>query len=472
MSKQFTAIAILQLVEQGRLTLDDLLCRHYPGAPPAWDKITIRHLLTHTSGIPSCTAIPGFFKTLAKLDRTPREIVALTAGEPLSFEPGTQFEYSNSGFSILGCLVENVSGLTFADYIEKNILTPLGMCDTGQEDNERIIERRAAGYKYVDGCWSNAAYIAMSVPFAAGSYYSTIDDLLRWERALHRAEPVGAETLRAMFKDHGHSYGFAWAIYRQFGRLLWSHCGGINGFSSVISHYPDEELTIVLLANLQAAPVQKMASELAALHFGLAGSQIAVSLDPPLLNDYVGFYQLGPGLVLTVSQEGARLFARATGQPKLELFAKNDHTFFYKVTDAEITFEADGVEPASRLHFHRDNMDRVGRRIDETTARRIEAQWPKRHKAINMDRSTSDAHVGRYRLASKSVLTFSRDGNRYFMHRPGQPRIEFFPETEKDYFAKEIDAQICFEIESDGHARRLLLIEEGLDTPGELMEKG
>ncbi|MGC2392713.1 MAG: serine hydrolase [Methylovirgula sp.] len=367
LTKQFTAAAILQLTERGLLRLDDDIARHYPEAPAHWRGVTLFHLLTHTSGIPSYTSIPGFFREMAQRDLSPREIIALTAHEPLEFPPGTQFKYNNGGYILLGQVIERLSGQTYEDYVRENILLPLGLAGTGYERVAAIIPERVPGYRLRNGQIENAAYIAMSLPYAAGAIYSTVDDLLAWQRALAAEKPIGARSVALMFADHGHGYGFAWGIQRQFGRRHFVHAGGINGFSVVLSHYPYDDLSIVVLANIQAAPVQKIARDLAALYFGVDEAR-EITLDAALLADYAGVYQLAPGRLLRVTQDGARLFVETEEHGQQEFLAKDDHTFVGKMIDWEVFFEADGVEQASRAVLRRGGKELSAVRIADAAS--------------------------------------------------------------------------------------------------------
>jgi D-alanyl-D-alanine carboxypeptidase len=364
LTKQFTATAILQLAEAGKLALEDEISRFVPQAPVAWRGVTLFHLLTHTSGIASYTSIPGFFLQEARIDRTPLEVVALTREEPLSFPPGSQFRYNNTGYTLLGMVIEACSGVSYEDYIKSRILMPCGLADTGYDHDEVILPQRVQGYRYENGRFKNAAYIAMSVPYAAGSLFSTIDDLMAWQRMLTAAQPINADSIALMFADHGHGYGFAWGIQRQFARRNFAHAGGINGFSVVISHYPDDDLLLILLANIQGAPVQKLAHDLAAEFFGCRNEDRAVVLDPALLADYVGLYRLPGDQSLKVSQQGSKLFIESGVQPRLEIIAENDHEFFCPLLDQRLFFEADGVGQAGRVVLRRAGKEIVGTRID------------------------------------------------------------------------------------------------------------
>jgi CubicO group peptidase (beta-lactamase class C family) len=282
LTKAFTAVAILQLQEAGKLSVDDPISKYYAGAPEAWRGITLKHLLTHTSGIPSYTALPGFMARDSKADRTPDEIIQLTRDKPLEFEPGSKYAYDNTGYILLGYVVEKVSGEPYARYVTSHIFEPLGMKASGYDTPEAIIPLRAAGYERRGGQVVNAAYLAMTLPYAAGSLYSTVDDMLIWDQALRSARVLKPESLKAMFTDQGFAYGFGWIIDRKFDRPRISHGGGINGFVTKFDRYQDDGLAIVVLANDTSMPVGSVADELAAAYFdrpprtATAGSEAAV----------------------------------------------------------------------------------------------------------------------------------------------------------------------------------------------------
>jgi D-alanyl-D-alanine carboxypeptidase len=369
LTKQFTAAAILQLMEQGRLALDDLLTKHDPEAPEHWREVRLVHLLTHSSGIPSYTSLPGFFERDADRERTPQEIIALTRDAPLHFPPGSAFKYNNGGYVILGHILERLTGMSYEAYLKRNILRPLGLDDTGYEKTGDALPFRARGYRLANGHFENAAFLAMSLPYAAGSVYSTARDLFAWLRALKAGKPICSASVALMLRDHGHGYGMGFGIQKQFSQPHLVHAGGINGFSVVMSHYPDDDLTILALANIQAAPVQKLACDLAALYFGVEDDK-EISLDPALLADYVGTYRLGKDKVLDkilrVTQEGARLFVEWEGRKTLEAIAQDDHSFKVEPAGWSLSFEADGVSLASKASLTDTGGSWSGPRIEET----------------------------------------------------------------------------------------------------------
>jgi D-alanyl-D-alanine carboxypeptidase len=267
-TKQFTSAAVLLLAERGRLAIDDPIVTHYAEAPPTWAKVTLRHLLSMRSGIPSLSDTPGFWERWSKTHRTPAEAIGLIKDAPLRFEPGSKYEYSNSNHTILGLVIERVSGQTYEAFLRENILDPLGMGDTGLDHNDAVLPRRASGYDLERGRWRNADFVSMTIPFAAGALYSTVDDLLKWDQALYGEALLSAGSLEAMFTNHGGGYGLGWYVGNWLGNRVHTHSGGINGFHAIFCRYPDDRLTVIVLANLYEAPVAWIANELASLHFG------------------------------------------------------------------------------------------------------------------------------------------------------------------------------------------------------------
>jgi D-alanyl-D-alanine carboxypeptidase len=268
-TKSFTAAAILQLVEQGKVSLDAPATTYYQ-LPMAWSGVTVRQLLSHTSGVPSYTDLEGFFGRESRLDHTPQELIGLTAGKQLDFPPGSKFSYDNSGYVILGAIIARVSGMTYADYLTQHLLAPLGMFSTGYDVDTLVLPKRASGYEAGGGgTLLNAPYISMTVPYAAGGLYSTVDDLNRWCKALTTEAVLRTASEHEMFTDQGHGYGFGWFIESSGARPHIYHGGEVNGFVSRVDIYPADKLTLVVLANQSNAPVNLVTDDLADLFLGL-----------------------------------------------------------------------------------------------------------------------------------------------------------------------------------------------------------
>jgi len=268
-TKQFTAMAVMILAEQGKLSVDDPIGKRLDNAPAAWDKIAIRHLLTHTSGIPSYTGFPQMMSRTVRLPASVDEIIATFRDKSLEFEPGEKFTYSNSGYIVLGKIIERASGQDYASFVRQNIFQPLEMNDTGYDQNMAILPHRAAGYARVLGVLANAPYIDMTWPHAAGALYSTVEDLARWDQALSAGKLIGADSYKTMFTPARSSYAFGWFVREREGHKEIGHGGGIHGFSSSILRYPDDKLCVVVLNNVVPTRSEQIGRDLAGIVLGL-----------------------------------------------------------------------------------------------------------------------------------------------------------------------------------------------------------
>jgi len=262
-TKQFTSTAILQLNEQGKLAFTDAACKYLDNCPEAWKPVTIHHLLTHTSGIPSYTAMKEF--PTPKFMRQPLsavEVVMLTKDKPLDFEPGTKYAYDNTGYVLLGVIIEKASGEKYSDYLKKHVFEPLDMQDSGFDVTRTVLKNRASGYSPGPGGLVNADYLDMSLPHAAGSLYSTARDLYRWDRSLYTEKVMSKASKDAAWTPVKNDYGFGWAVKKLHGRSQQGHGGGINGFSTMITRFPDDDAVVIVLSNNQAAPTGIIANAL------------------------------------------------------------------------------------------------------------------------------------------------------------------------------------------------------------------
>jgi CubicO group peptidase (beta-lactamase class C family) len=261
-TKQFTATAILQLAAQGKLSVDDKVSKFVPDSPAAWKDITIHHLLTHTSGIPNFTGFPEYQKDQRETV-TPTQLLSRFKDRPLDFTPGSKFKYSNSGYEVLGFIVEKVSGEKYEDYLKKHIFDPLDMQDSGYDHDTAILKHRAAGYERgKDGKLRNADYLDMSIPYSAGSLYSTVDDLYRWDRALYTEKVLDRDSREKMFTPFLDNYAYGWNVKGEGVDKTISHNGGINGFRTAINRYPGRDACIIVLTNAGTQAVAAMSSGL------------------------------------------------------------------------------------------------------------------------------------------------------------------------------------------------------------------
>jgi CubicO group peptidase (beta-lactamase class C family) len=278
------------------------------------------------------------------LPSPPAETLQRFRNRNLDFDPGTKYSYSNSGYVLLGLIVEKSSGMKYEDYLRAKIFDPLGMKDSGYDHNETVMPHRAAGYEGGAGALRNASYIDMTIPHAAGSLYSTVEDLYRWDQALYTDKllpPAARERLFTPFKGE---YAYGWMIRTADGLQYVEHGGGINGFATYISRVPEKKLVAIALCNVLPGQPAKVVNDLLALALGKTPAGPAlhkeVALEPRILQQYVGEYALG-AMTLTMTLEGGQLYTQLTGQPKLPVFAESETRFFLKVVEATLEFKKD-----------------------------------------------------------------------------------------------------------------------------------
>jgi CubicO group peptidase (beta-lactamase class C family) len=362
-TKQFTAAALLLLEERGKLSTSDPIKKHMPDAPAAWDAITIHHLLTHTSGIPNLTALTEF-AALKGTATTVDKSIAVFRDKPLDFPAGGRMSYSNSGYIVLGHVIEKLSGGSYEAFVRANIFTPLGMADSGYDSNTRLIPRRAQGYQPGPGGFVNAGYVHMSVPHAAGALYSTTADLLKWELALFAGKVVSPASLAKMLTADKNNYAYGVGVQTANGRKVVSHGGSIDGFNTVMSHYPESRVTVVVLANVNSMTPELIASQLGLIAHGdtvrLPTERKEIPM-PAVAATYAGVYEFVPGITMTITHKGNQMFAQLTGQGAIEIYAESEKEFFVKVVDAQISFGGEGGA-ISHLVLHQNGRDQKATR--------------------------------------------------------------------------------------------------------------
>jgi CubicO group peptidase (beta-lactamase class C family) len=260
LTKQFTAMAIMILQAHGRLDVRDSICAHLADCPDAWRPITIHNLLTHTSGLPNYTDF-GDYEATQMLPATPDELVARFRDQPLLFPPGTQYMYENSDYVLLGQIIERVSGQSYGDFLRAAIFEPLGMRDSGVDPGAGG-EGQAIGYRVAGEL---APALDTSTLFAAGSLYSTVEDLYRWDQALYTTKLLPKPLLDAMWTPFMRDYGYGWWIATFNGHREISHPGLIDGFATLYARYPDDQVTVIVLSNISATDAPSISNYIATL---------------------------------------------------------------------------------------------------------------------------------------------------------------------------------------------------------------
>jgi CubicO group peptidase (beta-lactamase class C family) len=365
LTKQFTAAAVLLLQERGKLGVQDAVCKYVENCPAAWQAVTIHHLLTHTSGIPNMTSFPEFRK-VKFFPTTPAQSVAMFRDKPLEFTPGEKFNYSNSGYVLLGHIIERASGKSYADFLRENIFQPLGMKNTGLDMNSAVIKNRAAGYTRGPQGILNAQYIDMTIPFAAGAMYSTVEDLYLWDRALYAGKLIDKKSLELMttpFKD-GYAYGVG--VGEQYGLKTIVHSGGIEGFSTFLTRFADGDGAIIVLSNMDSANSGQVAKRLGALVYAdKVRLPTIISVPPQVLQQYAGRYQTADDAPTEdVSVEGNRLKVKISSEGEFVLVpVAKDEFVMEDEFDARFIFNRDAGGKVDSYKFKVPRFERVSKRL-------------------------------------------------------------------------------------------------------------
>ena len=355
-TKTFTVAAILQLQEQGRLSTSNSVCKYIENCPESWKGITIHHLLTHTSGIPTYTN-PQYMKIPANVrsPHNPLELVMLSRDKPLDFEPGSKYLYDNTGYAFLGAIIEKVSGEKYGDYLRTHIFDPLEMKNSGYDDMVTILQNRASGYELWATGLENARYQDMSVWHAAGAVYSTVRDLYRWDRALYTEKVLTKASLTKAWSPEKDEHGYSWSLQPMAGHKQIGHTGGVIGFESCIARFPDDDAFVVVLSNFEGTNPQGIAHELAMVIFGqkvlAPGERPSIEIDSQVLDRYTGVYTNG-SRTLTVTNEYGRLTIAGSGGIRWQALAASETEFFILEADATYTFVSGDGGRAKELHFN------------------------------------------------------------------------------------------------------------------------
>lgn len=376
LTKQFTAAAILLLEERNQLNTTDSINKYLVDAPLAWNNITIFNLLTHTSGIPNYTKFPDFI-SMTTSAKTPEQQIELFRNKPLEFQPGSSYEYCNSGYVLLGYLIEKISGLSYQDFVVKNIFKPLKMHDSGYDSHSEILLHRASGYEITPSGLHNTDYLDMSIPYSAGSLYSTTQDLLQWQEKLFEGKMISPQLLKKMTQPFKNVYGLGVSVQSFDGHKAITHGGGINGFNTFMIYFPEDKITIIVLANLIALGFvpQSIGLNLAKLAYKTSvvspSERKEILLTPKTLTQFVGSYTLTPQNIYYTTQESTldicvednHLSAQIAGQSKIMLFAETETKFFSKIPDVQIEFLKDKKDNVMGLDLYQDGDHSTGVKV-------------------------------------------------------------------------------------------------------------
>ncbi len=457
-SKQFTAVAILQLMEQGKLGLQDDITKFIPDYPTHGHKITIEHLLTHTSGIQSYTGMKEF-GTISRLDKTPEELIAFFKNQPMEFAPGTKWNYNNSGYFLLGYIIEKLSGKTYPEYVEENIFKPLGMTNSYYGSDSKIIKNRAAAYSKNEKGFINAEPLSMTLPYAAGSLQSTVEDLYKWNQAVQGYKLVKKESLDKAFTPYVLSdgkktdYGYGWSIGKIQGSPTIEHGGGIPGFLTMGTYLPNEDVFVAVFSNCDCNPPEEIATKLAALTIGKPFDYKEMKVDSNELKKLTGVYEMeGGDEKRYISYTDNQLFSQRNRSTKFKIKPYEKDKFFFESMMNTIEFTRNKAGDVDKLIFRNKGEPMIWNKTSKPLPSIIE---------IDVDENILETYVGEYELGPNFILTVSREKNQLITQATGQGKIEIFAETETKFFVKVMDAQLEFIKNVSGKVEKLILTQGG-----------
>ncbi|MDN4056906.1 serine hydrolase [Massilia sp. YIM B02769] len=443
-TKQFTAVGILMLAEEGKLALTDDITRFFPDYPAKGRKITVEHLLTHTSGIASYTSRTDYPLTMGR-DVTPAQMIDSFKNDPLDFEPGTAYRYNNSGYFLLGAIIEKVSGMPYAKFVEQRIFVPLVMKDTAYEGYERSKTAHAAGHTQGAQGYEHSTPLSMSQPYAAGSLVSSVDDLARWDAAVSQGKLLKPASWKRVFTPYtladGKStgYGYGWQVGSLQGVPVVSHGGGINGFSTYALRLPEQKVFVAVLSNADGGVANPgvVASKAAALAMGKPFREFReIALDAATLDRYVGVYEVEKGITRSFRREGEVLVMQRSGRSPMRLKAFSPNGFYLPDGYDWFEFVLDDKGRAASVNQYFDGKELKQPRIGDAPAVRT---------AVKIANEAYDKRVGRYQLAPGFILELSREGDRYYAQATGQGKLEIFAASDTVFFARAVDAEVRFD---------------------------
>ena len=465
-TKQFTASAILKLQEESLLKVTDRLSKFLPDYPRG-DEVTIHHLLTHTSGIHNYTDYPEFASAVETYIEA-EEMIQLFKTDKFDFNPGEKWAYSNSGYFLLGHIIEKVSGQSLENYLKHHFFDPTGMKNTEVHNSKHPPKNEATGYSYsyVAGKPEKAINWDMSRVGGAGNLYSTTQDLYHWNEAIFNNKLLNQNTLKSAFTPvkindgsqgdaFGSQYGYGWMLMEKRGLKEIGHGGGLSGWASYLTRYPQQNLTITILANASPAPnpvPSVLTDRIAEIYLWQQMKPMesfATKKTVDINDDYIGQYDYVGG-IMTITRERNQLFAQLTGQPKAEIFPKSETEFFWKVVDAQITFVRNKEGEVTHVIHHQGGQTLTAPRLEQKSV-------------VQINTAAYSDYVGEYDYGHNAILTVTKEGDRLLAQMTGQPKFEIFPRSETEFFWKVVNAQVTFVKNDKGKVSKIIHHQAGTE---------
>jgi CubicO group peptidase (beta-lactamase class C family) len=373
-SKQFTATAIMILEHEGKLKVEDPISKYVPDVPEAWGQVTLHQLMSHTGGVPENLRI-ALFKGLwpQPIDRD--HLFDHIKKLPLDFKPGEKWSYSNTGYALLGLVIDKVSGMPYGDFLKQRIFDPLEMNDTGVDNRRLVLKHRAHGYGMSNDKLVQALYIDLAQVYSAGSLYSTVEDLLKWDNGLTAGKILPPESLKRMWTPVKDNYGYGWLIVDK-PRTIMTHDGGLPGFITTVARFPNEKVYVTVLCNLEGSAVPRVARDLVRIAmnepYDVPVLRHEARVDPKSLDALVGEYQFDGKRKLSVSRKADELYAQLTGQGRFRILPESELKYFARAEELTIAFTRDEKGAVTGLTLHQNGRDTQAKRLPKDSG---EKSW-------------------------------------------------------------------------------------------------
>ncbi|WP_339726922.1 serine hydrolase [Maribacter stanieri] len=498
-TKQFTAMLILQLAAEGKLDLQAPITTYLPEYPKEnGDKITTHHLLTHTSGIPNYTSFPDFFKNVSRDPYTPEEFTTKFQDMELEFTPGEKFNYSNSGYFLLGVLIENLSGKTYEEMLDEKIFFPLGMKESGFDHHSDILKNRATGYENNGNGFINSPFLDMSIPYAAGSLYATVEDLYLWDQALYTNKLLSQEYMDMYFKPHilafgSFHYAYGWMVGNEaLGNTTDSiavitHGGGINGFNTQISRQLSDKSLIVLLNNTGGAPLGKITQSILGIINDKSYDLPKTPLASKLL-EVIASKGIDAGVAYfeknkdnkdfdvnenEMNQTGYQLLGSDKTKEAIQVFKLNVDAYpkSANVYDsyAEGLMKSGDNKGAIENYTKAVEMNPGNENaIDMLT--KLGVDTSNLTKEFEVPEALLESYIGVYELMPTFKITITKEGKQLKAQATGQPMLDILAKSNDTFYLKEVAAQIQFMKDENGAIESLTLFQNGQELNGKKVE--
>jgi CubicO group peptidase (beta-lactamase class C family) len=493
-TKQFTAVLIVQLAAEGKLDLYAPVSKYLPDySKSSGDKITSHHLLTHTSGIPNYTSFPNFMRDMSREPYEPMEFLKMFADSTLEFTPGERFAYSNSGYFLLGAIIEKITGKSYEKVLQEKIFDPLKLNDTGYDHHNTIIKNRASGYEGRGSNYINAPYLDMSIPYAAGSMYSTVEDLFAWDQALYTEKLLPKKYMDLLFGKYiaafGGYYGYGWDISKiPVGNSTDSletigHGGGINGFNTLITRFPSDRSSVILLNNTGVAPLEEITRSVAGILYGktydLPKKSVAFSLLDVINEEGIevglSYYREikdSEGYDLSeneMNNAGYQLLQSGKVKEAAEVFKLNMEAFPASFNVYDSYAEAQMVQGQNDLaiKYYKKSIEiNPGNQNGIDMLKKLGVDVSEVVKDAVVPDHILQSYVGKYELMPGFILTVTREGSQLKTQATGQSVVDIYPRSENVFYLKVITAQLTFNRNSEGRVESVTLLQGGQEITG------